>query len=404
MAGAVCGITACNNEKEPKKPESNVVLNFVAVKKTTWDADTTFTSVVNEKNYNLTYKLSLDLNKDKTLKLTGTCQSGEEVKQQQGGQGGQGGPGGMPAMVAAEADATAEETPAITDWTPYNFTMSGTWTEQSGWGYTVKIDNTEIKVDYDMTQGRHTFYYYVAPTINNKKAGDVLVQMQAKDSDYRKTLASNYETYHVKECKYVMYGFNDNGGNYSRINIYLMPDGSIASYSESGSSLTFNGKGSWVEDTTAHSLSITVGNTTYVSNAYDAQNGYRIPYSSAITGFVSTVATKTSKELTDLDFEGATLFTLEGKDTVTQAAYTLDFTQKGYAILYTSSGSRLAVCTYVKSGDNYVITYGENTYTTEKTGSTLSVTMVFSVTTTDTTGNKTTTDYNIALSGSEFVA
>lgn len=406
MTGAVCGITACNNDKDPEPPESDVVLNFVAVTKTGWDADTTFTSVVNEKDYNLTYKLSLDLNKDKTLKLTGTCQSGKEKTS--GGQGGgpggpgdSGGPGGAPAMLAEEQapSESTEETPAITDWTPYDFTLSGTWSEQTGWGYTVKIDGTEIKVDYDLTQGRHTFYYYAAPTINNKKADEVLVQMQAKDSDYRKTLASDYQTYHVKESAYVMYGFNDNGGNFTRVNIYLMPDGSVASYSESGSSLTYNGKGSWREDKTANTLAITVGTSTYNSNAYDEAVGYRINYSSSITGFVSTVANKTSKELTDKDFEGETLFTLSGKDANTQADYTLDITQKGWAILKDSAGSRVAVCTYEKQNGNYVIAYGQDTYTSAETADGISVTMAFSVTTTNSSGQASTTNYNITLTG-----
>lgn len=396
MAGSVCGITACNNNPQPEEPKSDVVLNFVAVTKTAWDADTTFTSVVNEKDYNLTYKLSLDLNKDKTLKLTGTCQSGSE-KQEGGNQGGgSGGPrgGGAPAMVA-EGRESEPETPAITDWSPYNFTMNGTWTEQKGWGYTVKIDNTEIKVDYDLTQGRHTFYYYAAPTINNKKSSEVLVQMQAKDSAYRKTLASDYETYHAHECTYDMYVQNGSG----KINVYLMPGGSIGSYSVSGNSYKFSGKGEWSENTTNHTLSVTVDGKTYNSNAYEPNVGYRVTYSSTVMGFISTSANKKSNQLTDRDFEGTTALTLTGTDTAdTKADYTLELTQKGFAVIYKADGSRLAVCTYTKADDVYTVTYGEQTYTSTQEGNVLTITVAFSITTVGMSNQTTTTNYNIPFS------
>ncbi len=402
LAGAVCGITACA-EKEPPEPNSNVVLSFVAVTKTVWDAEKTFSSVVNEKDYNLNYKLSLNLNKDNTLKLTGKCQSGSE-KSSGGNPGGPGGPGsGGAPNILAEADEEPE-TPDNTDWTLYDFALNGTWTEEVGWGYTVKIDNTTIKVDYDRTQGRHNFYYYLAPTINNKKSDEVLVQMQAKDADYRKTLASNYQTYHIKESKYVMYGFNDNGGNASKVNIYLMKDGSIASYSARGSEETYSGKGSWSEDTVNHTMTITVDNSVYKSNAYDAAAGYRIDYSSSVTGYISTVADKQSKDLTDSDFEGNLLFTLSGIDANSQKNYTLEFTQKGYAILKDSSGSRVAVCTYNEKDGTYTVTYGENTYTSTQTDGILNITVKFSVTTTDSSGNESTTEYDITLNGNVSVS
>lgn len=401
-AGSIGLFTACGDKKEPNpQPKNEAVLNFVAVTKTAWDADVSFTSVVNEKDFTLTYKLSMDLNKDKTLKLTGVCQSGTEVKEsggnQGGGSGGPGGPGGTGGGQGEEETEPAETIPADRLAT-YNFTMDGTWSEQAGWGYTVTLGGKQIKVDYDKTQGRQTFYAYLQPTVNNKQVkSDVLVQMQAKDSAYRKTLASDYQTYHVKEATYVMYGFNDNGGNASKVNIYLMPDNSVASYSSRGSSLTYTGKGSWKEDTTAHTLEITVGNTTYRSNAYDAAVGYRIAYSSSVTGYVSTVASKASSELTDRDFEGNAVLTFTGKDARTQADYTLEMTEKGYAVLYNASGSRVAVCTYTKEGDVYTVKYGENTYVSTKEGDTISVNVKFSVTTVDSSGNESTTEYDIAL-------
>lgn len=413
MAGSVCALAACDNTN-PEQPKDESVLTFVAVTKTAWDADTTFTSVVNEKDYSLTYKIALDLKKDNTLKLTGTCQGGNE-KTSGGGQnpGGPGGPGG-PARSAAVAEEAPEEpeAPAITDWTPYNFTVDGTWTELTGWGYTVKISETTIKVDYNKTEGRHTFYYYLAPTINNKKSDEVLVKLQANDSAYRKTLASDYQTYHIKECTYSLYAFNDNGGNFSRINMYLMPDGTVASYSESGSTVTYDGKGTWSENKTTHTMTITSGGKTYESNDYIAECGYRFAGITAgsgggpgggggsLTGFVSTVANKTSKELTDKDFEGETLLTLAGKDAETQNDYTLEITQNGWAILYDLSGKRTAVCTYTKDNDgNYVITYGNDTFTSSVQDGVLSVNIQFSVTAAGSSGQPgTTTHYDITLS------
>ncbi len=417
VAGSICGITACT-EKEPDStppPASDVVLNFVAVTKTSWDADTTFVSPINEKDYNLTYNLSLDLKKDKTLKLTGVCKSGSEKTQggnTGGGPGGPGGPGGMPMMVA-EAEGGESETPAITDWTPYNFTMNGTWSEEAGWGYTVKIDNTTIKVDYDLIQGRHNFYYYIAPTINNKKAEEVLVQMQAKDSEYRKTLASNYETYHKKESKYELYA----GGDKSKLNIYLMEDKTVASYSGSGSSQSFSGKGSWSIDEATHTMTITSAGKTYVSNDFVEGVGYRFSGlsagssgpgggSSTMTGFVSMSATKKSNELTDKDFEGETILALAGKDEKTQDDYTMEITKNGWAVLYNASGSRFVVCKYEKNAEgNYEITYGENKFTSTKTDSTVTLVMEFTVTEKGSSNQPdTVTEYNITLTGTEAAA
>ena len=88
MAVSSCGcLVACGpSDKPDPTPPDDKILNFVAVDGTNWDTDVTFDSKK--------FKLSLDLNKDKTLKLTGTCGGKAQGGGNQGG--GPGGPGGPP--------------------------------------------------------------------------------------------------------------------------------------------------------------------------------------------------------------------------------------------------------------------------------------------------------------------
>ena len=155
MAGSLCLLAGCGPADDPDDTDAPV-LNFVATDSTNWDASVS----IAEKAYNL----SMDLNADNTLTLLGTC-TGEA--QQGGGPGDSGGSdsggseeggeeetpgggedtpggGGAPFSVTASAPADAgedEEGGETTDFSAYNFTISGTWSEETGWGYTLNMDD-----------------------------------------------------------------------------------------------------------------------------------------------------------------------------------------------------------------------------------------------------------------------
>lgn len=214
LAGSLCLFAGCEPSDDPGEEKDGPVLNFVATDSTNWDASVTFA----EKAYNL----SMDLNADNTLALVGTCtgeaqqggggsggpggsdsggseeEEGGEEEGPGGGEEGPGGEGGFPGggeegpggeggfpggegapfgvtTFAAADEGEAEEGDTTTDFSAYNFTIKGTWSEEKGWGYTLTMEDaskTVIHVNFDKTSGRHYFYYYAAPTIDGTAAED----------------------------------------------------------------------------------------------------------------------------------------------------------------------------------------------------------------------------------------
>lgn len=368
MAVSVCGgLVACDpaNEPEPTpSPADDKVLNFVAVDGTNWDTDVTLDSKK--------FKLSLDLNNDKTLKLTGTC--GGKVQSQGGGGGGfpgfggGEGPGGGPAPAAEE---TEEEE---TDFSVYDFSVNGSWTEEAGWGYTLKFtdgNNTEIVANFDKTSGRHYFYYYMSPKIGENTAAETLVKFEAKDSAYRKILNANYVTYEERNCVYMFKGGQEGGsGNLSTATVYLMPEGKVVTLTGTSNSLTYNGKGNWTEDKTNHVISGTADTTAFETDAYcdiAGREGYRMQFSAkrsgpgpggstAITVYASCDTSKyTWDKYVTSDFEGNVIETWEGVNSIDQATFELRLTDKNFANIVNESGKIVKSAKYTKSGDTLTI-------------------------------------------------
>ena len=348
---AVFAFSACekkpdDNPSDNGKTDDNTLLTFVAADKTSWDKEVTLGGKK--------FTLSLELLKDNTLVLSGTC-VGEAAS----------GGGGFPGMQAATNESAEEPNDEETkDFSAYNFTVGGTWTEEKGWGYTLKFaddGNTEIKADYDLTMGRHVLYYYMAPTIDGQKANETLVQFQAKDSAYRKSLDKNYVTYAEKNMTYMFHGggFDATTGNKAEVKLYLLKNGGIACYSESGSELTYIGKGSWTEDKTNHVITVVVDGKEMTTNAYcetAGREGYRMNYSTGRTSletFCPVADGMTWDMYNDSDFDGSELFTLSGGD------YTLMFTSKNFAILK-NGNSKIETYVYeIDSEGNYVVKGGK---------------------------------------------
>lgn len=382
LAGSLGVLAGCGPQEDTPVDPDTPVLNFVATDSSTWDATVTIAQK--------TYTLSMDLNADNTLALVGTC-TGEA--QQGGGPG-----GGFPfsaeedAAGAAETFAEGEEEGGSSDFSAYNFTIGGSWSEEAGWGYTLNMDDasdTVIHVNFDTTSGRHYFYYYAAPTVDGTAADETLVRMEARDSSYRSKLDANYKIYEERTCTYMFRGGQEGGsGNLASGYIYLMPDGSIVSLTGTSNSLTYNGKGSWSEDTTNHVISMDINGTAYTTDAYcdtPGKEGYRMQYavssfggSSNMTLYASCNTDNYTWDLyTDEDFEGPAILTMESAD------YVLSLTEKGYAKVTAATGNTVYFSgTYTKdAGGNYVITTQYGTYTSVTEGTTVSMELHFPVTT-----------------------
>ncbi len=375
MAVSACGgLVACDPADNPDPtppPADDKLLNFVAVDGTNWDTDVTFDSKK--------FKLSLDLNKDKTLKLTGTC--GGKAQSQGGGPGGPGGGGGFPGpggegpggAPAPAAEGEAEEDDV--DYSVYDFAVNGSWTEEAGWGYTLAFSdsgNTKIVANFDKTSGRHYFYYYMTPTIGDKTADETLVKFEAKDSAYRKTLNANYVTNEERNCVYMFKGGQEGGsGNLNTATVYLLPEGKVAAFSGTSNSITYNGKGTWTEDKQNHVITGTSGTTAFETDAYcdiAGREGYRMQFSAksggpgpggstAITVYASCDTSKyTWDKYVAADFEGEVIETWAGVDE-DGATYELRLTAKNFANIVNESGKTLKSAKYTMADG--VLTIGE---------------------------------------------
>ncbi len=308
-------LVACGGgEEEPS--ESTDVLNFVAVSTSGWDVDTTVGTH--------TYKFALNLKQDQTLEFKAVC-TGEA---QQGGQGGfPGGPGGggfpgfgaYKGSVNANAEAPVdgegegegeaeEETPV--DYSEFDFSYTGTWSEETGYGYIINYNNKTIHVDYIKNQGRHQFYDIVSTD-----EGNATVWFQARDSEYRSKLASDYKVWDERDSTYIFTGTTTgNNGSIAFAYLYCHSDGSVVFNTASGADRKITLGLTWSLSNIV--LSIVDGDTTYTADnsINTAHPGYRLNYSS-IAFFCSTSSSVTWEEMTHGDFDGATKYQFVGSYT-----------------------------------------------------------------------------------------
>lgn len=329
------------------------VLSFVAADKTNWDMEVTFGSYV--------YTIAVNLSDDNTLALVGTCVGGAEIANEDG--------------TTEEVSLTEDEMAAA------GFEIDGTWSYEEGWGYTLTFDDgndTTITADFDTASSRHYFYYDLAPTVNGEQQVATQVQFQVQDTDFRQVISDDYVIAEERSAVYIFSAKgNTSNGNATNLNIYLQDGGAVAIISESGTSTTYS-TGTWTEDEANHVLSVTVGDTTSVADYCDTEGkeGYRLNY---ITTSMWGTDTQTcyypladgvsADDYTDEDFEGATLYTM----TCEEGDYTIDLTEKGFAILY-SSGSRseTASYTYDETSDTYTINLSDQILTATNDGGTYS--------------------------------
>jgi hypothetical protein len=343
---AIASLLSCGQSSSSSVSEFEQ--SFVAVTSSTWDAEVAFN---NKKNY----KLALNLEKDNTFNLVGTYSS--EVKETGGGGFG---PGGM-TTSSSETSSSVVVVPGDP------FTISGTWSLEKGYGYILNFSDTSktvVHVDYNKIQGRHEFYYLCTP---DAALGSKTIFMQAKDSAFRKNLASDYQTWDVRDSVYAFTGTaTGNNNSLAYIYIYMHSDHSAVINAPSGSDRSVTLGGTWTEDKTAHILTFTLGGKDYTAqySINAAHPAYRLAYDS-YSLLVSLDSSVSLSSITNADFDGATKYQFTGSYTTTgpdgsTKNVSLNLTELGTAYMYT--GTTLTKSgTYTFANDVYNVAFSDGT-------------------------------------------
>lgn len=359
-------LSGCNQTKEIKTNNnaatSDYVLSFVAADKTNWDLEVTYGTHV--------YTIATNLKKDNTFVLEGTCVGEAEIVEGENSQAGFAG--------ANQPNDTRKEEQAKdkTDYSMYDFDLTGTWSYEKGWGYTLNFEdtnNTVVTADYDKASSRQYFYYNLAPVIQGEQQSSFLIQFQANDIAFRSEMAADYVIAEERNATYI---FKASGktqtGNQIRMNIYCMENGNATVINQSGSSTTYQ-IGSWTEDKTNHILSLTIGDTTTVAEycGISGKEAYRMSVTSSggfgpattILCYLPLVDGLKASDYVDSDFEGDTVKTL----VCPENDYSIILTEKG--ILKVMSGgtvSEKSTYTYDVASDVYKLVVGKEEYQTTK--------------------------------------
>ena len=228
------------------------------------------------------FTLSLSMDEDNTLTLTADCTG---AAQSGGGPGG--GPGGgwgpmSSTQLLAENDAPASGDSSAAeevDYSKYSYTLSGSWTEDKGYGYVFTLGEDTIHVNYDVLASVHYFYYKPSATIDGEKqtASSAVKMQSGVDTAYQKELAADYEIYEARTCTYHFYGgvsgASGVGGNLNVTDIYLLPGGKAVDMT-GRASITYT-EGTWEEK--EGTLTLNLANITAVEKSTDGK-GYRLKY------------------------------------------------------------------------------------------------------------------------------
>lgn len=327
--GMLSGCGEAEKQQSASGETSDDVLNFVAVTSTAWDAEVTLGSYI--------YKLDVALKKDNTAKLTGTC-TAEQQQQQGGNQGGgfdfggggfpggdqpggqQGGEqpggdqqqsqeGGFPGGPQGAQDVPEASASASVDLSAHNFSVSGTWTLDKGYGYDIVLGGKTIHANYVKIEARHEFYYTVSA--NDASSS---VKFQAKDADFRKTLAADWAPYYERNAEISFCAAAE--GNNSSVDtayFYLIKGGETYLNKPSGSARSIDTTATWTKDAQGV-YQVTKGTTTVAvatSVAGADHSGFRLVWDGK-TFLCCTSGDKDWTSMTSADFDGRTRYAFVG--------------------------------------------------------------------------------------------
>lgn len=294
------GVVSCGSDKDDNNTEEKEQLSFVGVTSTEWDAEVTVGDYK--------YKFNIDFEDNNTLTFNAIC-TGKGASQGGGGMPGPGFPAGP-----GESTETEPEEPDTTDYSQFSFDFTGSWEKEVGYGYILNFNDdakTIIHTDYNKNQGRHQFYYLVTTD-----SGSATTLFQAKDSEFRKELVSDYKTWDERDSTYVFTG-KVTGNNNSVANgyIYCHKDNSAVFNTASGSDRAVTLGLKWKLENNTFTLTDDKNIQYVASNSINSEHpGYRLTYSGS-SFFCSTKSSVNWDDMTNEDFDGKTLYQFTGSYT-----------------------------------------------------------------------------------------
>lgn len=351
------GVVSCGSTKEDNNIEEKEQLSFVGVTSTEWDAEVTVGDYK--------YKFSIDFEDNNTLTFNATC-TGKGASQSGGGFPGPGFPIGP-----GESTENETEEPDLTDYSKFSFDFTGSWEKETGYGYILNFNDdakTVIHTDYNKNQGRHQFYYLVTTD-----SGSATTLFQAKDSEFRNELASDYKTWDERDSTYIFTG-KVTGNNNSVANgyIYCHKDNSAVFNTASGSNRAVTLGLKWKLENNVFTLTDDKNAQYIASNSINSEHpGYRLSYSGS-TFFCSTNSNVNWNDMSNEDFDGKTLYqfigsyTTEGPDGGTKEVE-LNLTNNDNKMFLYTSGVLSKQGTYKFENDTFTLLFdGEEAVTINK--------------------------------------
>lgn len=351
------GVVSCGSDKEDNNIEEKEQLSFVGVTSTEWDAEVTVGDYK--------YKFNIDFEDNNTLTFNATC-TGKGASQ-----GGGGFPG--PGFPTGPGESTENETeePDMTDYSKFSFDFTGSWEKETGYGYILNFNDdakTVIHTDYNKNQGRHQFYYLVTTD-----SGSATTLFQAKDSEFRNELASDYKTWDERDSTYIFTG-KVTGNNNSIANgyIYCHKDNSAVFNTASGSDRAVTLGLKWKLENNIFTLTDDKNAQCIASNSINSEHpGYRLSYSGS-TFFCSTNSNVNWNDMSNEDFDGKTLYqfigsyTTEGPDGGTKEVE-LNLTNNDNKMFLYTSGVLSKQGTYKFENNTFTLLFdGEEAVTINK--------------------------------------
>ena len=305
--------------------------------------------------------------------------------------------------------ASAQLTIVEEDLAQYNWSISAKYEYQKGYGYVLSFDDegkTKIHTDFDRTEGRHEFYYYV--TIGNVSK---TVKFQAKDPTFKDSLAKDYKKWDERDSSQIFCA-KATGNNNSVATAYMYlhdSDHSVVINTPSGSERELKFGLVWEERGEGANKTIVVkeGLTEYVADvSVNSQHpGYRLVYGGNAY-YLSKNADVKWKKMTTEDFDGATSYEFTGAYSAGmfggQTDVNLNLGTDGVARLYIGSPAPTYKGTWSEDATTHkvTLTFGEHSCEfKENANGTKSIVVVLESTSMNMfSGAMETNTYNVEMS------